>query len=427
MRTKRQIRMFSILVHYRDLLTLGMSQMFMVRKGTLMRFTPPMFGTIDSRSANGLPAGLSFNVATGEISGTPVGGSSSDVSITLTGRGVTTTKVFKVQVVDLDAYAYKVQVTPSGYAGSETLRDFPALIRLSVAGVNGFSYNSFLAKDLEGKSTGYDLRAFDANGRILPYEIENWDPEGVSEIWVRTYDLNTSNAITLAWGNSAETDIEPYTYDGSVWTNNFAGVYHMNKAVLGKQTDSAPNANHATDTGFVDGNSTLEVAGPFRSQGPSSTGGMNAPSGALNSVQAGSYTLSGWIRRTQNPGAIRNAFLARGYYRGPNHARANNFNSFWTDTTRQGQRIFNDQDLYINQDAEFIAAGVGINRNDNFPSLLLQLLWCLKQEIINLKWNGRMTVPLLSLTMIVIMSLNQPQTICTDLIQIVIGSQPSFH
>ena len=59
--------------------------------------------------------------------------------------------------------------------------DFPALIRLSVAGVNGFSYNGFLAKDLDGKSTGYDLRAFDANGRILPYEIENWDPEGVSK------------------------------------------------------------------------------------------------------------------------------------------------------------------------------------------------------------------------------------------------------
>ena len=138
------------------------------KKGDLMRFTPPTFGTIDSRSAVGLPAGLSYNVATGEISGTPVGGSSSDVTITLTGRGVTTTKVFKVQVVDMDAFAYKVDVNATGYNGSETLRDFPALIRLSVAGVNGFSYNGFLAKDLDGKSTGYDLRAFDANGRILP-------------------------------------------------------------------------------------------------------------------------------------------------------------------------------------------------------------------------------------------------------------------
>ena len=339
------------------------------KKGDLMRFTPPTFGTIDSRSAVGLPAGLSYNVATGEISGTPVGGSSSDVTITLTGRGVTTTKVFKVQVVDMDAFAYKVDVNATGYNGSETLRDFPALIRLSVAGVNGFSYNGFLAKDLDGKSTGYDLRAFDANGRILPYEIENWDPEGVSEIWVRTYDLNSSTSITLAWANPAEVDIEPYTYDGSVWTNNFAGVYHMNKAVLGKQTDSAPNSNHATDTGFVDGNSSLELAGPFRSQGPSSTGGMTTPSGALNSVQDGSYTLSGWIRSTQAAGAIKNAFLARGYYAGVSDSRINDFNTFWNYGGKQGQRIFNDQDLYINGDAEFKAAGVGINRNDNFHFL----------------------------------------------------------
>jgi hypothetical protein len=339
------------------------------KKGTLMRFTPPMFGTIDSRTAVGLPAGLSFNVATGEISGTPVGGSSSDISITLTGRGVTTTKVFKAQVVDLDAFAYKVNVSPSGYAGSETLRDFPALVRLSVAGVNGFSYNSFLAKDLQDKSTGYDLRAFDANGRILPYEIENWDPEGVSEIWVRTYDLNTSNAITLAWANPAETDIEPYTYDGSVWTNNFAGVYHMNKSVLGKQTDSSPSSNHATDSGFVDGNTTLEVAGPFRSQGPSSTGGMTTPAGTLNSVQTGSYTVSSWVRRTQAPGNIKNAFLARGYYRSVNNGLMNNFNTFWNDSSIQGQRIFNDQDLLINQVSEFPATGVGIARNDNFGFL----------------------------------------------------------
>ena len=146
-----------------------------------------------------------------------------------------------MQVVDFDAYAYKVDINATGYAGTSTLRDFPALVRLSVAGVSGFSYNGFLAKDLEGKSTGYDLRAFDSNGRILPYEIENWDPEGVSEVWVRIYDLNSSTSITLAWANAAETDIKPYTYDGSVWTNDFAAVYHMNKAVLSTQTDSAPN------------------------------------------------------------------------------------------------------------------------------------------------------------------------------------------
>jgi hypothetical protein len=47
----------------------------------------------------------------------------------------------------------------------------------------------------------------------------------------------------------------------------------------------------------------------------------------------------------------------------------NNFNTFWNDSSIQGQRIFNDQDLLINQVSEFPATGVGIARNDNFGFL----------------------------------------------------------
>ena len=163
------------------------------KKGTLMRFTPPMFGTIDSRSAVGLTCGLSFNVATGEFRYTcrwvllgcysfPYGSWShyhQGVQGTGSGHG---------------CLCLQVDVTPRDMPVGNFRTSLPLSVFL--CRVNGFSYNSFLAKDLQGKSTGYDSAAFDANGRILPYEIENWDPEGVSEIWVRTYDLNTSNAIT---------------------------------------------------------------------------------------------------------------------------------------------------------------------------------------------------------------------------------------
>ena len=40
----------------------------------------------------------------------------------------------------------------------------------------------------------------------------------------------------------------------------------------------------------------------------------------------------------------------------------NNFNTFWNDSSIQGQRIFNDQDLQIEQVSEFPATGVGIAR-----------------------------------------------------------------
>ena len=94
------------------------------KKGKLMSFNPPTFGTVENRTAVGLPAGLSYNTATGVISGTPIGGSSSDVTITLTGRGVTVTKVFKVQIADLDAFVFTVDANATGYAGSSTLSDF---------------------------------------------------------------------------------------------------------------------------------------------------------------------------------------------------------------------------------------------------------------------------------------------------------------
>ena len=46
----------------------------------------------------------------------------------------------------------------------------------------------------------------------------------------------------------------------------------------------------------------------------------------------------------------------------------NNFNNFW-NRTRLGERIINDQDLYINGDADFTDVNVGINQNDNFHFL----------------------------------------------------------
>ena len=55
----------------------------------------------------------------------------------------------------------------------------------------------------------------------------------------------------------------------------------------------------------------------------------------------------------------------------------NNFNTFWNDLSIQEQRIFNDQDLRIEQVSEFPATGVGIARNDNF-GFMLPPLWCLQ-------------------------------------------------
>ena len=155
------------------------------KKGKAMSFTVPTFGTVDNRSAVGLPAGLSYDVSNGLISGTPVGGGASEVTFSVTGKGVTVTKKINVKIVDLDLFVYKMEATLSGYAGSEELADFPVLLRLDNSKLDGFSFYSFLAQNGDGDSTGFDLRVYDDDGQELKYEIENWNnPVGTAEVWV---------------------------------------------------------------------------------------------------------------------------------------------------------------------------------------------------------------------------------------------------
>ena len=56
--------------------------------------------------------------------------------------------------LDISAFDWRVPITVSGYAGSETLADFPVLVTLAEGGPSGFSYDD-CAED------GADLRFAD--------------------------------------------------------------------------------------------------------------------------------------------------------------------------------------------------------------------------------------------------------------------------
>ena len=66
-----------------------------------------------------------------------------------------------------------------GYAGNEARTDVPVLVRLSAV-FGGFNYNDFASQ-----SSGADLAFFDANGRRLAYEIDEWCANGESFVWVK--------------------------------------------------------------------------------------------------------------------------------------------------------------------------------------------------------------------------------------------------
>ena len=67
----------------------------------------------------------------------------------------------------MDKFAYTNALMVSGYTGTETLENFPVLVRLD--NIDGFQYSN-----MSDPSRGRDLAFFDADGNHLASEIDTW-------------------------------------------------------------------------------------------------------------------------------------------------------------------------------------------------------------------------------------------------------------
>jgi hypothetical protein len=254
-------------------------------------YTIPVKGQPDTFGAVGLPAGLSIN-NNGVVSGTPLAGGTTPVTISATGRGATITKNVTVKVTDLTKFTHTMTLTFSNYSGSSALMDFPMLVELGTH-LSNFSYNSFLTE------LGGDLRFYDATpgsatvGQELEYEVEKWDVDGKSQIWIRVPTLDANTKVIAAWANPDDKELPAYRYTGNTWSGGFAGVYHLAPVnFLGKYIDSGLNFAHgddvnmpATSQSYIDSaanftNSTIEVPHV----------------GSLSTLNRENYSISVWAK-----------------------------------------------------------------------------------------------------------------------------------
>jgi len=124
---------------------------------------------------------------------------------------------------DWTKYSHRFRVSFPGYTGSETLVNFPVLVKISESGVSGFRY-----ADCK-KPGGADLRFADASGNLLASEVDTWDTNGVSLVWVKVPSLTANTRITAYYG----WDFAPVVDSSAVWTGNgYVGVWHLNEAAL---------------------------------------------------------------------------------------------------------------------------------------------------------------------------------------------------
>ena len=126
---------------------------------------------------------------------------------------------------DWTKYTHKFKVSFVGYSGNETLTDFPVLVKISESGIPGFRYADCV------KANGGDLCFADAEGNLLASEVDTWNEEGTSLVWVKVPSLNASTRITAYYG----WEFAPLSKPANVWANGYLGVWHLN----GSTTDES--------------------------------------------------------------------------------------------------------------------------------------------------------------------------------------------
>jgi len=164
------------------------------------------------------------------------------------------------------------KITFSGVTTTEAMTNFSVLVSLST------SSNINYAKTQNG---GEDIRFVNADGTtILNHEIEKWDENGTSTVWVKVPNVATSTTdfIWMYYNNPSATSTATST---GVWTNSYRGVWHLSESGSCAMTfyDSTANALNGTCYGAPLATSTNKTDGGRYFDG--SDDGVSIPSFTL--------------------------------------------------------------------------------------------------------------------------------------------------
>lgn len=177
----------------------------------------------------------------------------------------------------------------------------PVLVRLS-ADIENFNYSDFEQADYS------DLMFTDSEGNELPYEVEVWNPEGESLVWVRIPSLDANTTFDAYFGGPANS-VDPT----QVWTG-YIGVWHMAEAG-GNALDATGHELHGVPTGAnaagmvacegVIGNGRVNLSG-------SGSAWLTVPSYTAYNTTPAQFTFSGWFYVKKPNGCAKNPrFVSR--------------------------------------------------------------------------------------------------------------------
>ena len=210
-------------------------------------------------------------------------------SNSVTGVWAQASSQFSTAMLTPADYGSRLEIAFSGYQRGEALNAFPVLVCLST-NLPGFSYQHFAS------ASGGDLRFTDAGGaHLIPHEIDEWNTNGTSFVWVNAPALETTNDYIWAyWGSPASVVQPPYSTNGSAWPG-YDLVWHL-------KGHGFPFADSTGQHPALSGVAPVSAPGAV-GQGLAFDGSaqyLNAGAVALGS----SFTLTAWVKLALNENNI---------------------------------------------------------------------------------------------------------------------------
>ena len=134
-----------------------------------------------------------------------------------------------------DGFARATEFTVNGYNGTTPLTNFPVLVKISAGSPTGFKYSDLMFPD-----TGDDLGFVDAQGNGLPFEIDEWNTNGTSVLWVTLPEMTLDTNFVMVY-RSAKTG---KSLNGNNPFADYVGVWHLGETASGKTTIKDSTDNH---------------------------------------------------------------------------------------------------------------------------------------------------------------------------------------
>ena len=182
----------------------------------------------------------------------------------------------------LDADAAKFFEATVAWNGNPA-ENVPVLLRLSEGAIQGFD-------SADVTSSGFEI--LDGDGQRLPWEIDTWNPDGESLVWVLLPDYRDGASFTVRYGETFPDAPLPTT---NVWAG-YKGVWHMNAAspadASGSGNDGTAGGNAATAAGQIGTALSLASTNDYVTCGTTLS----------NAVLAAGFTVEGWVNFANRSG-----------------------------------------------------------------------------------------------------------------------------